>query len=59
MDCGKEAEGIRKLGYILVGVYGSHCEGHALLEAISASTVNTRRSAGYIFARVNGMMKNL
>ncbi len=65
MDCGKEAEDpvdcIRKLGYILVGVYGSYCERmmSPLLEAVSDSKVNTRRSAGYIFARVDGLMRNL
>ncbi len=53
-DCGKEADGpvecIRKLEHILVGVYGSHCEGMManLLEAISASMVNAQRFVGYI-----------
>ena len=65
MDCGKEAESpferVRKLGYILVGVYGSFCEGmmNCLLDAISASTVNTRRSPGYVFARADGLMRDL
>ena len=32
---------------------------NGLLDAISASTVNTRRSAGYVFARADGLMCNL
>ena len=65
MDCGKVGEDpeacIRKLGYILVGVYGSHCARmmSPLLGAVSESQVNTRRSAGYIFARADGLMRNL
>jgi hypothetical protein len=65
MDCGKGAEGptdcIRNLGYILVGLYGSYCEGMMgpLLGAIGASQVNTRRSAGYIFARADGVLRQL
>ena len=65
MDCGRGSEGptdcIRKLGYILVGVYGSHCEGMMgpLLAAIGASQVNTHRSSGYIFARADGVLRQL
>jgi hypothetical protein len=65
MDCGKGAEGptdcIRKLGHILVGVYGSYCEGMMgpLLETISATQVYTRRSPGYIFAKADGIMRQL
>ena len=65
IDCGIRSEGpadcIRKLGYILVGVYGSHCEGMMglLLAAIATSQVNTRRSSGYIFARADGVLRQL
>ncbi len=52
---------MRKLGYILVGEYGAFCEGmmNGLLDAISASTVKTRRSAGYVVARADRLMRNL